>query len=381
MLLCRGGAAGSARQQSPTELRGKGRRDLKLLHRKHYADALRQHLPAECFRPVPARLLWFIPHLLVVGVGAALVWHTELPLSIRLPLSLLMGVSFTSLGFLGHEILHGSVVASRRWQDVLGGLCFLPFAVGPLLWRHWHNRMHHGHTQMDLDPDAMGTVADYEHRRAVRWFYRLPPAVGGLLQFLSLGFWFSYHSLAMLLRYARRFRGRARALAVAQFALPVLLWTGLLLAAGPHRFAFIYLIPLLVANFGVMSYIATNHQLNPLTPVNDPLANSLTVRVPRWLDVLHLNFSHHVEHHIFPAMSPRHAPRVRALARRLWPERYQELPMGLALWTIWRTPRLYAGGTLLVDPRRRRAYPTLGHGLDPRRLAPQALPPLPPPAA
>ncbi len=317
----------------------------------------------------------------MVAVCAALLLLVGPPWPVRLLLSLLIGLSFVSLGFLGHEILHGSVVASHRWQDVLGGLCLFPFSIGPELWRHWHNRMHHGHTQVPTtDPDAMGTVDDYRHRPAVRWFYRLHPAVRGVLQALGLFIWFSYHGLAVLIRYAPAFPWRRRLLVLGQFAVPVIAWVGLLLLVGPHHFTYLYLIPLLVANFGVMSYIASNHQLNPLTPVNDPLANSLTVRVPRWVDVLHLNFSHHVEHHIFPSMSPRYAPRVREVARRLWPDRYQEMPHWRALLTIWRTPRLYAGGTLLADPHRGRGYPTLGNGLDPRRLVAQPLPPLLPAA-
>jgi fatty acid desaturase len=37
-----------------------------------------------------------------------------------------------------------------------------------------------------------------------------------------------------------------------------------------------------------------------MTEVNDPLINSVSLRVPKILDVLHCNFSDHTEHHIFP---------------------------------------------------------------------------------
>jgi fatty acid desaturase len=137
-------------------------------------------------------------------------------------------------------------------------------------------------------------------------------------------------------------------------------------------------LPLLLANFTVMSYIVTNHQLNPLATVNDPLATSLSVRVPRWVDILHLNFSHHTEHHLFPGLNPVHAPKVKALVKRLWPDRYHDMPHWRALWALWKTPRIYTHKVLLTDPVRGTAFPTLGHGLAPDKLAPVASPVAPP---
>ena len=60
---------------------------------------------------------------------------------------------------------------------------------------------------------------------------------------------------------------------------------------------------------------------------NDPLENSLSVTVPRWLDRFTLQFGLHVEHHLFPSVSGRHAPRIRELLRAHWPGRYRELPL------------------------------------------------------
>ena len=109
---------------------------------------------------------------------------------------------------------------------------------------------------------------------------------------------------------------------------------------GPGKWLFAYVIPLLIANFIVMAYIATNHRLNPIVPVNDPLANCLSVTVPRWVDVLHFNFSYHTEHHLFPAMSSKYYPLVKEKIKEMWPERYHEMPMTKAL-ALWNTPRVY----------------------------------------
>ena len=93
--------------------------------------------------------------------------------------------------------------------------------------------------------------------------------------------------------------------------MPWTVWISLLFIMGPGKWLFAYVIPLLIANFIVMAYIATNHRLNPIVPVNDPLANCLSVTVPRWVDVLHFNFSYHTEHHLFPAMSSKYYPLVK----------------------------------------------------------------------
>ena len=65
-------------------------------------------------------------------------------------------------------------------------------------------------------------------------------------------------------------------------------WMAVLVLVGAWNFLFLYVVPVLIANAMVMSYIATNHFLNPLTDDNDPLANTLSVTSPRWLEALHL---------------------------------------------------------------------------------------------
>ena len=70
-------------------------------------------------------------------------------------------------------------------------------------------------------------------------------------------------------------------------------------------------------------------------------------------------FRSHVEHHLFPAMSTRDAPAVRAQLVARWPERYQSMPLTAALSRLHRTARVYKHHTTLFDPRTAREYPTL----------------------
>ncbi len=331
-----------------------------------YTRELRRQLPAECFRPVPARLWWMLPHYAIAAAGIIAIALLDLPWPAYLALGVCVGGSFACLGFLAHEILHGSVVANPRLRDVTGGLCFAPFAIGARLWRKWHNVEHHGHAQnVERDPDVQNRLEDLPHRPVIRGFISLPGPLPAALTFTGYSFWFSFHSFLMFRRYYGTFPPARRAAVLAQWLAPLAFWLALLAWMGPRRFLFAYIIPLGIANAVVLSYISTNHMLSPLTLVNDPLINTLSVSVPRWADVLHLGFAHHTEHHIFPKMNPRYAPRVRALVLEKWPERFQEMPLWKALRALWRTPRVYLDDNHLIDPRNRLVYPTLGSGFDP----------------
>ena len=86
---------------------------------------------------------------------------------------------------------------------------------------------------------------------------------------------------------------------------------------------------------------------------------SKSVTLPRPLVFLTLGFGYHVEHHMFPAMSTRHAPLVRDRILAHWPERYQSMPLTSALAALHRTARVYRDQTTLTDPRSGAVWPTL----------------------
>lgn len=334
-----------------------------------YAQELRRRLPAHYFQPVPHRALWVIPYAAVVVAGTIAIVAGDLPLLARIGVSLVIGMAFGSLGFLGHEILHGGVLRWTWARDLLGGFCMLPAAIAPMLWRRWHNVEHHGNTQLQgEDPDVSATLEQYHQRPALRILYRLVP-VKSILFFAVLSVWLSFHAVIVLVQTLPRLGRRARLRLGIETMIPLLLWIGLAIGLGWRHFPFFYVIPVLIGNFVLMAYIATNHMLNPLLEDDDPLAGSLTVTVPKVLDILHSNFSHHTEHHIFPAMSTKYVPHVKRLLQELWPDRYHVMPLWQALLTLWRTPRLYLDNVRLVDPHSGTTYGVLGHGLDPDGIA------------
>ena len=333
-----------------------------------YARELRPDLPPELFHRRPSRLVWLPAHLAVIAAAATTILGTEVHWGWRLLMSAIIGHSFGCLMFLAHEILHGTVVKNRHVQNWLSGLCMLPYCIGPAHWKAWHNQAHHGHTSVSgTDPDSFGNVTMFMNNRVARFTLTFAPGSGYWRSWLFLGFWFSFHALVTLFVHSSQYDywpSARRRREIGLFFLMAGFWAGVLALVGPRHFLFLYLLPMVVANVVQMSYIATNHLLcDETSDVNDPLANSLSVLVPRWLGWLHLNFGNHIEHHIFPYMNPQNSPAVRAAIENRYGARYRRLPILKALQLLYRTPQVHLSQRELVDLNSGAVYRTLGaHG-------------------
>lgn len=326
---------------------------------------LRDRLPPEVFERQPLRALLVLPAVaaivaLTVGVvGGGWAWWADL-LSV-----LVLANLYALLGFLAHEVLHGAVVRRRWLQDAIGAIGFGPFLVSPTLWRVWHNQVHHGNTNAgDRDPDSFGTMRRFERAPSTRIVTKLAPGSRSPVSYLFLFYWFTFHGQVVLWiqsRFLRGFERLDRRRATAETAVFVGAWLAFGVWAGPRGALLAGVVPMLIANAIVMSYIATNHFMRPQTERNEPVENSMSVTTLPLLDVLHLNFSHHVEHHLFPAMSARFAPQVRAELQSLVGAAYVSPPHGRAVAALYRTPRVYLDAQTLVDPYddRRVAIPDL----------------------
>ena len=328
-----------------------------------YTRAVRPMLPASAFEPARSRALWIPLHYAII---AAVTWalaagHVLWPLW---PVaSLVIGCSMGGVTFVGHEALHGGVMRGRMNIRLLGWLGFLPFVVSPQLWMAWHNRVHHNHCgQVGTDPDMYPTIAEYHDSSRAR-IMADNFGLGGrrLTGIASLLFGFTGQSVRILLtaRKARILSPHLHRRAIIETLTGVSVWMAVGFLVGPLAFVFVYVLPLIVANAIVMSFILTNHNLSPLSPVNDPLFNSLSVTLPRVLEWLTLDFGFHVEHHLFPTMSTRHGRVVREALRARFPERYQSLPLGTALHRLHTSARVYLDDTTLTDPRSGQTWSTL----------------------
>ena len=320
-----------------------------------YAREVRPSLPAHAFDPVVSRLAWLALHLAVIAGGIAALYFRVGGWWAAPLFALVIGHSFAGAAFVGHETLHGAVVRHRGARHLVGWLCFLPFTLSPRLWVAWHNKTHHAHTMDEAnDPDAFPSLATYRKSRVARIADHFSFASNRRWGWLTLLLGFTGQSTQMLWRWSRTapaLTRRERRLAIAESAAGWAVWAAVLWLLGPALFVFGFVVPLMVGNVIVISYILTNHSLSPLTEINDPLVNSLSVTLPGVFEKLHLNFGLHVEHHLFPSMSSHYAPLVRDELVRRWPERYQSLPLFTALARLWVTPRIYGSDVVLHDPR------------------------------
>ena len=315
---------------------------------------IRRALPAEALKPRRVRALTVLALVAAIAALTVALVAAPLPGAAALLLSLVCGCLYGSLFFVGHEVGHGAVVKSRAAQWALMWPAFSIFVLSPTLWRVWHNKVHHGHTnRAEYDPDNFGFPSSFETCRSVRLVAALTPGSGRLGSLLYLPIWFTVHTQVVLWRqslHCRGFESLDRPRAIAETVAMALFWVGLGWWIGPWASLVAIVIPMLVANTSVMSYVVTNHLLLPLVEDDDQLATTMSVTTHRWLDLLHFNFSHHAEHHMFPAMSSKYSPLVRAELRRHAGDRYLAPPHWKALRMVFGTPRFHDPHDVLVDP-------------------------------
>ena len=320
-------------------------------------------LPSEVFTPARSRVLWLPVHVAVIASLAWMMATGRLPWPLWPVASLVIGVCMSGLTFLGHETLHGGVVRGKHAIRVVGWFGFLPFVVSPQLWVAWHNRVHHNHcAHAGIDPDMYPTLEEYQTQTGARimadYF-----GIGRkrIMSLLSLLFGYTGQSQQMLwkARKTGMLTPKLHRRAITETLLGVAFWLAVAWLVGFVPFLFVYVLPLIVANSVVMIFIMTNHNLSPLTRINDPLVNSLSVTLPRVLEWLTLDFGFHVEHHVFPTLSTRHGAAIREQMIARFPGRYQTMPLTRALVQLYRTARVYKDDVTLIDPPSGETWPTL----------------------
>lgn len=336
------------------------------------ARQLRPLLPEEAFRTDPNRLTLVLINLAILLLGWAMAaqldrWPGFWPLAF-LPLAVVMGNSVIVLLFASHDLLHGRVTGrsgGRLLREVVAMLGLALLWMPPTLWKAVHNREHHSHTNSLADPDRSYLEAQPDSwGKRIQHLFTPSDSVHPLWLVVGMASAWGVHNvrtLASVLVFndgsaafppaAFHISGRERRqiglelLAIAALHAAVVVWIG----AKPVPLLLGYFLPLWIGYAGAMAYIYTNHLLCPLTATNTPLANTLSLQVPKILDLLHLNFSHHTEHHIFPGLNSSYYPHVRRLLLEHHPDQYQ-LMEG---WRAWRlllsTPRHYRDASTLVN--------------------------------
>lgn len=334
-----------------------------------YAKKLRPLLPSEAFEPAPGKLVILLINLGIMILGWAIAstldqWPVFL-LWLYLPIALIMGNSIVVLGFGSHMLMHGSIIKNKRVMDIMGFFGFALLWMPTTLWKVVHNREHHNKTNSINDPDR--SYLESQPKNWGKWFQNLIVPSAEVHPFwLAVGMatgWILYcvrHISAVLL-----FNNKSvdyvpaaftvtpkerRAIALEVVAIAAIHLTILYeLQFDPIKLLLSYFLPLAIGYSGVIFYIYTNHMVSPMSSINDPTFNSLSLRVPKFFDWLHLNFSYHTEHHIFPYINSDYYPQVRELLELHYPGRLNLIDVREAWRLLLQTPRHYRDENTLTD--------------------------------
>lgn len=341
-----------------------------LIPQGEYAKKLRPLLPDEAFEADPSKLLILVINLAILILGWAIAsqldrWPLYL-LVLYLPLALVMGNSVIVLLFSSHELMHGSAIRNsprliRAFSLVGLAMLWMP----PTLWKSVHNRVHHSKTNSLADPDR-----NYLYEQPKNWGKGIQnlfvPSAEVNPLWLTVGMataWgvHTFRNLTSVLLFnsesvdyvpaaftvsakdRRAILGEFLAIFAIHLSIVAYLQFDLL------KLVLSYFLPIGIGYAGLIFYIYTNHMFCRMTSINDPLINSASLRVPKIFDRLHLNFSYHTEHHIFPGMNSDYYPLVRELLEIHYPGRMNLVDAGEAWRLLRTTPRHYIDENTFTD--------------------------------
>jgi fatty acid desaturase len=334
-----------------------------------YAKKLRPLMPEAAFAPDFSKVWILLMNFAILLTGWGIAdrldqWHWYY-LWLYLPITLMMGNSIMVLSFSIHYLLHSSVTKRPFLRQGIGFLGFVMLWMPPTLWKAVHNREHHSKTNSLHDPDR--NYLDDQPKNWGKWFQHLivpsseVTSIGLLVGMTSAWGLHTFRNLSSVLLFnngqvqytpasfkvspKERRTIALELLIMAAFHLSVLIY----LQFDPIKLILSYFLPIWIGYAGIMFYIYTNHMLCRMTSVNDPLMNSVSLRVPKIFDRLHLNFSYHTEHHIFPSVSSDYYPLVQTLLQTHYPDRLNLLDAGTAWQLMLQTPRHYKDENTFVD--------------------------------
>ena len=318
---------------------------------------LKQYPELKLNQSYPEFLSHFILILLAIGFFSLLgIKETSFSVAFLLR-SIFLGLLYGSLGLLTHELLHGSVIKISLFARILAWFGFFIFGLSPELWLTWHNKVHHFNTnQSGKDPDSFGLWDDFKTFPMTQFILNRSPGSKHFLSYVYLPLNFSNQVMTvmwfMLWRGDQKLYASVhRKVAVTETLLMYCVWILFFVLFGWKSAVMTLVIPSLIANLIVSSYILVQHLFCPLAESDDPLETSLSVSTLSVLDRIHFNFSHHVEHHLFPELGHKQLPRVREILLREFPGRYRFMSHRAAIYQLMTTPRVYQNLHALFDPK------------------------------
>jgi len=340
-----------------------------LMTQADYAKKLRPFLPPEAFMPDPNKIWILLINVAIVLLGWGIAdyldqWHWY-ALWLYLPFVLIMGNSVIVLLFSTHDLMHSSAIKNPGLKQFISLIGLTLLWMPPTLWKAVHNREHHNKTNSLDDPDR--NYLDQQSKTWGKWIQNLfvPSAeVHPFWLIFGTGFAWGVHgfrNLTSVLLFnnglteypCASFQVSNKERKAIAFEYLTILGIHLSILAyldfNPVKLILGYFLPIWLGHSGVMFYVYTNHMLCRMTSINDPLINSISLRVPKIFDILHLNFSHHTEHHIFPGLNSDYYPKVQELLKTQFEDRFNLLDALEAWRMLLQTPRHYKDENTFTD--------------------------------
>ncbi|MGE0546934.1 MAG: fatty acid desaturase [Kofleriaceae bacterium] len=242
----------------------------------------------------------------------------------------------TAAAMMGHEGSHRSFSGSPTRNALLTYLAFPLFSgLGSLYWREKHDRLHHGHPNVEgVDPDIkpfpfVSSRGDHERcSRQERWFQRnfQSWAFWPMSLFLSLGMRRS--SIVYLTNYPKK-HGYTRAwwLEVSCMTVHYTLWIvvpsivwGPLVGFGVYS-AIWALVGVMLAMVFAPAHIGLPIVSDQHHDWLHQLETTRNLQLPRLVSFFFIGLDYQVEHHMFPKIPHQHLPRAAAITAA-WCERH-----------------------------------------------------------
>jgi fatty acid desaturase len=334
-----------------------------------YAKYLRPFLPPDAFLADHSKVWVLLMNLAILLLGWGIADHLTqwnwYFLWLYLPISLVMGNSVIVLLLSTHDFMHNRMIKNPLLRRAISLLGLTMLWTPPTFWKAVHNREHHSNTNSLQDPDRNYL---YEHPdNWGKWMQNLfvPSAeVHPLSLLIGMSQAWGIHTLRNLSSVLLFNHGQAEYPVVsfkvsAKERWAIALELGVVFAIhlsivcylgfNPLKLFLSYFLPIWIGYSGIMFYIYTNHMLCRMTDINDPLVNSISIRVPKLFDLLHFNFSHHTEHHIFPGLNSDYYPVVQSLLKAKYGDRFHLLDAGKAWKLMLQTPRHYKDENTFTD--------------------------------
>jgi len=259
----------------------------------------------------------------LVWVGVVLIGNSWW----QLVLAVILGVTVTQFGFLGHDAAHQQVFCSPAWNEWLSRILsgtFTGLSYG--WWRDKHNRHHAAPNREGHDPDiAAGAIAFTPAIVESRisgfpgWFVKHQ----GWLFFPLLtleGLNLHSESVRALLRPGRLpHRWLELTMVVARLSSYVVV---LLVLLPPTKAAAFFAVQMAVFGVCLGGSFAPSHKGMPIVPPTAKIdffrrqvMMSRNVTGGLWVDFAMGGLNYQIEHHLFPSMPRPNLKRVRPLVR------------------------------------------------------------------